>query len=317
MTVSKDQSREIDNARKEAKSTLRATVPAVEEILLKPFQVLDHGFVRVIDYMGSDEAVVQAARVSYGRGTKKLSDDRSLIRYLMRKEHTSPLEMCEIKLHVKLPIFVARQWIRHRMASVNEYSARYSILDKEFYLPKLEAMGVQDTLNRQGRGRSLSLKKSKHILDILKADATRCYSHYEEFLGLSGEDPSFGNGEGPLARELARIVLPLNFYTQWYWKIDLRNLLHFLELRLEEHAQYEIRAYAFVIAGIVEHWAPLVWEAFSDYGLKAVKLSSVEAAIMRQVIAGGRVDQHLIEELSSGEREELKRKLGIDVTRLG
>jgi len=302
--------REIAGMRKRPARTLRVAVSAMEKALYRRFPVLDHGFVRVVDYMGADESIVQAARVSYGRGTKKVSDDRGLIRYLMRHWHTTPFEMCEIKLHVKLPIFVARQWIRHRTASINELSARYSVLDREFYLPHESVVGKQDWRNRQGRGAVLPAGRARRIIDILREDAVRCYGHYEDFMGGEG-DP----GTEPLARELARINLPVGFYTQWYWKTDLHNLFNFLRLRMDAHAQYEIREYAKVIGGIVKNWVPLSWEAFRDYRLDAVTLSRHEAAILRAVVAGKRPGKGELSALSGSEKREMKEKFGCDPER--
>jgi thymidylate synthase (FAD) len=225
--------------------------------------------------MGDDGAVVQAARVSYGKGTRKSSDDRGLIRYLMRHRHTTPFEMAELKLHVKLPIFVARQWIRHRMSSVNEYSARYSVLDREFYLPRPEDLAVQSRDNKQGRGQVLSPEQSSHVLSLLRRDAENAYESYERLMG-----------EFDLARELARMDLPVNYYTQWYWKIDLHNLLHFLSLRMDRHAQYEIRVYGEAIGKIVATWVPLCWEAFVDYRLSGASLSGAALSVIRRKIAG-------------------------------
>lgn len=261
-------------------STGRPTVDAVENILGKPFPVLDHGFIRVVDYMGDDSAVVQAARVSYGRGTKKVSEDRGLIRYLMRHRHSTPFEMCEIKLHVKLPIFIARQWIRHRTANVNEYSARYSVLDKEFYIPAPENLAAQSSNNRQGRGSVLEGEEAAKILNILRDDANRNYENYSYMLN-SDEDP---NRIG-LARELARMNLTLNSYTQWYWKTDLHNLFHFLSLRADSHAQYEIRVYADIIADIVKSWVPFSYEAFSDYRMNSISLSGPAKIALIQAIS--------------------------------
>ena len=257
MPLSTDQQAEIAEARDSASRTLRPVAPALEEILYQPLGVLDHGIVRVIDYMGDDGAIVQAARVSYGRGTRKVSEDKALIAYLMRHRHTTPFEMCEIKYHVKLPIFVARQWIRHRTANVNEYSARYSILDNEYYVPKPEHLAAQSKANRQGRDQVLAGKEAERVFALLKKDAELVYEHYMEMLneGEAGEplDPE----RSGLARELARMNLSLNFYTQWYWKIDLHNLLHFLALRADPHAQYEIRAYAEAMLGTLARWVPL------------------------------------------------------------
>lgn len=265
--------------------TRRPCVPALEEMLGRAIPLLDHGFVRVVDYMGDDGAIVQAARVSYGRGTKKVHEDRGLIRYLMRHRHSTPFEMCELKLHVKLPIFVARQWIRHRTANVNEYSARYSILDHEFYLPRAEDLGVQAVGNRQGRGRQVSPERAAQVLAWLKDDAERCYEHYEGMLVPNSEGRGDAEGEG-IARELARINLTLNFYTQWYWKIDLHNLLHFLSLRMDDHAQYEIRVYADAISGVVEKWVPIAWEAFRDYRLRGATLSRAEVEALAAAARG-------------------------------
>src|SRR6204780_1978861 len=262
MALTDSQAAEIAALRSQSATTSRPTVPALEAMLYTPIEVLDHGFVRVIDYMGDDAAIVQAARVSYGRGTRRVSEDAGLIRYLMRHRHSTPFEMCEIKYHVKLPIFVARQWIRHRTANVNEYSARYSILDNEFYIPAPEHLAAQATTNRQGRGDVLEGAAAKRVLDLLREDAERAYAGYAEMLN----EDSAGNPADPtwpgLARELARMNLSLNFYTQWYWKTDLHNLMHFLTLRADPHAQYEIRAYADTMISTLECWVPLAHAAF-------------------------------------------------------
>ena len=270
--------REAASADAEPQSTRRAVAPGLEEILHEPLPVLDHGFVRVVDYMGDDAAIVQAARVSYGRGTRRVSEDRGLIRYLLRHRHTTPFEMCEIKYHIKLPIFVARQWIRHRTANVNEYSARYSILDREFYMPAREHLARQSTANRQGREAVLDDEGAARVLAVLKEDAVRAYDHYRDM--LERDD---------LARELARMNLPLNVYTQWYWKCDLHNLFHFLSLRTDPHAQYEVRAYADVMLGTVERWVPLAAEAFRDYRLAAAELSAGALAVVRRMLTGEEV----------------------------
>ena len=289
--LSAEQQAEIDASREQTHATLRATVPALEEMLFRPLPVLDHGFVRVIDYMGDDSAVVQAARVSYGRGTRRVREDAGLIRYLMRNWHTTPFEMCEIKLHVKLPIFVARQWIRHRTANVNEYSARYSVLDNEFYVPEPEHLGVQSTANRQGRGEVLRGEEARRVFELLREDAERAYGHYEELLNEDAEGNVLDSMRQGLARELARMNLSLNFYTQWYWKIDLHNLLHFLYLRADEHAQYEIRAYADEIAQVVRAWVPLTFDAFEDYRMGGAQLSAKGLAVLRRMLAGEPVEQ--------------------------
>lgn len=277
MDLTPEQQAEIEALRQSHAETRRPTVPALEEVLFQPIPVLDHGFVRVVDYMGDDGAIVQAARVSYGRGTKRVQDDAGLIRYLMRHRHTTPFEMCEIKYHVKLPIFVARQWIRHRTASVNEYSARYSVLDREYYLPAPEHLAGQARDNRQGRGEVLGSEAAAAVLALLRADAERCHAHYEEML-----DPE-GTG---LARELARINLTLNTYTQWYWKIDLHNLLHFLGLRVDPHAQHEIRVYAEAMLETVRRWVPLAAQAFLDYRLGAVTVSAGGLSVIRRLLKG-------------------------------
>ncbi len=288
MPLTPDQIAEIDAQRAAAESpTRRATVPALEAMLYQALPVLDHGFVRVIDYMGNDAAVVQAARVSYGRGTRRVSEDSGLIRYLMRHRHSTPFEMCEIKYHVKLPIFVARQWIRHRTANVNEISARYSILDREFYLPAPEHLAAQSASNRQGRGDVLDGPEADAVLDILRDDATRTYDHYAHMLNEDGADPT----RRGLARELARMNLTLNTYTQWYWKTDLHNLLGFLSLRADPHAQYEIRAYADAMLQSVQAWVPATYEAFGEYRLGAATLSATMLAVLRRMIAGEPVEQ--------------------------
>jgi thymidylate synthase (FAD) len=291
MALTDQQLREIAEARAETRPTLRATVPALEDILHQPLAVLDHGFVRVIDYMGDDAAVVQAARVSYGRGTRKVSEDRGLINYLMRHRHTTPFEMCEIKFHVKLPVFVARQWIRHRTANVNEYSARYSVLDREFYIPAPEQLAAQSSANRQGRGTVLAGDEARRVLDILRDDSTRTYDHYLWMLN-EGEDGGAADADRDgLARELARMNLTLNVYTQWYWKVDLHNLLHFLSLRADPHAQYEIRVYADAMMEAVRRWVPLVHDAFLDYRLGAANLSGKMLAVVRRLLDGEQVEQ--------------------------
>ena len=291
MPLSTDQQAEIDQARGAAQATLRPIAPALEEILFHAVPVLDHGFVRVVDYMGDDAAVVQAARVSYGRGTKKVSEDRGLINYLMRHRHTTPFEMCEIKYHVKLPIFVARQWIRHRTANVNEYSARYSILDNEFYMPQPQHLAAQSANNRQGRDAVLAGKEAERVFGLLKKDAELVYEHYLEMLneGAAGEplDPE----RSGLARELARMNLSLGFYTQWYWKTNLHNLMHFLSLRADAHAQYEIRVYADAMLRMTEAWVPVAAAAFRDYRLGAVTLSAQMLTVLKRMLAGEAVTQ--------------------------
>ena len=283
MPLSPEQQAEIDAQRAIPRQTLRAVSDGMERHLYRALPVLDHGFVRVIDYMGDDAAIVQAARVSYGAGTKHVSNDEGLIRYLMRHWHSTPFEMCEIKLHVKLPVFVARQWIRHRTANVNEYSARYSILDREFYIPAPDALAAQSTVNNQGRGAVLQGEEAERVLAMLKSDAAQMYDHYQAMLSDEGQQG--------LARELARMNLPMNIYTQWYWKTDLHNLFHFLRLRADEHAQYEIRVYADAIAAAVADWVPLAWKAFSDYRVGGVTLSAAAVDCLKRRLAGEVVTQ--------------------------
>ncbi|WP_299362272.1 FAD-dependent thymidylate synthase [uncultured Paracoccus sp.] len=288
MTLTPDQQQEIEAARAERHQTLRATAPGIEAHLHVAHPVLDHGMVRVVDYMGDDAAIVQAARVSYGRGTKAVQNDEGLIRYLMRHWHSTPFEMCEVKFHVKLPVFVARQWIRHRTANVNEYSARYSILDREFYVPAPEQLAAQSTINNQGRGAALDGDEAQRVLEFLKGDASRAYDHYEAMLGDTAPD---GSPQQGLARELARMNLPASIYTQWYWKTDLHNLFHFLRLRADPHAQYEIRVYAEAIARITADWVPLAYKAFADYRLGGASLSATGVAVLKRRLAGEAVTQ--------------------------
>ena len=287
MSLTPEQQAEIAAQRDATAPTRRATVPALEAMLYEALPVLDHGFVRVIDYMGDDGAVVQAARVSYGRGTRKVSEDAGLIRYLMRHRHSTPFEMCEIKYHVKLPIFVARQWIRHRMANVNEYSARYSIMDREFYIPAPEHLAAQSSSNRQGRGDVLQGQEAEDVLRLLRDDAMTTYDHYAHMLNEDGADPA----RQGLARELARMNLTLNTYTQWYWKSDLHNLLNFLSLRADSHAQYEIRVYAEAMLRTVEAWVPQTFAAFKDFRMGAVTLSAGMLGVVKRMLAGEAVDQ--------------------------
>jgi thymidylate synthase (FAD) len=282
---------EVRELREQATPTRRAVAPALEEILYQPLPVLDRGFVRVIDYMGDDGAIVQAARVSYGRGTKKVSDDRGLINYLMRMRHTSPFEMCELKVHVKLPIFVARQWIRHRTANVNEYSARYSVLEDEFYLPAAEHLAGQSSANRQGRDRPLDPAQAEAVRARVRRNAERAYADYLAMLNQDETGAALDPEKESLARELARIVLPLNTYTEWYWKTDLHNLLHFIGLRADPHAQYEIRAYAEVLLDVVRRWVPLTCAAFENYRMNAAELSGQALAPLRRMLAGETVTQ--------------------------
>jgi thymidylate synthase (FAD) len=283
MPLTAEQAAEILAQRAESAPTRRAVAPALEEVLYEALPVLDHGFVRVVDYMGNDEAIVQAARVSYGRGTKSVRTDAGLIGYLMRHRHSTPFEMCEIKYHVKLPIFVARQWIRHRTANVNEYSARYSVLDREFYIPAPDALAAQSTVNNQGRGEVLQGEEAARVLEMLKRDATQAYDSYQAMLSQDGQQG--------LARELARMNLPANVYTQWYWKTDLHNLFHFLRLRADAHAQYEIRVYAEAMAAMVADWVPLAYGAFADYRMGGVTLSAQAVDVLKRRLQGEVVTQ--------------------------
>ncbi len=301
MPLTDDQLAEIAAARATPRPTLRAVADGMESHLYLAHPVLDHGFIRVIDYMGDDAAIVQAARVSYGAGTKHVSNDEGLIRYLMRHWHSTPFEMCEIKLHVKLPVFVARQWIRHRTANVNEYSARYSILDREFYIPAPDQLAAQSTVNNQGRGEVLQGDEAARVLEMLKSDAARAYDHYQDMLSQDGQQG--------LARELARMNLPANVYTQWYWKTDLHNLFHFLRLRADAHAQYEIRVYAEAIANCVADWVPLAYGAFQDYRMGGATLSAKALDCIRRMLKGEEVTQET-SGMSKGEWREFQGVLG-------
>lgn len=297
--------------RADTTQTHRASSPELEQILYKTFPVLDHGFVRVVDYMGDDNAIVQAARVSYGKGTKKKSADKGLINYLMRHRHTTPFEMCDIKFHIKMPIFVARQWIRHRTASVNEYSARYSILDKEFYVPTSDNLAAQSTLNKQGRDTLLQGEEAERALFLLKRDAEQAYQSYEELLNCTENGDVVDDSKQGLARELARMNLNLSYYTQWYWKINLHNLMHFLSLRADSHAQYEIRVYADVMLNILKAWVPHTYDAFVEYRQKGGYFSATALKAIRMMIEGEPVDPDALG-LSAREWQEVCEKLGID-----
>ncbi len=310
MAVNKDQLSEIEELRSSKSETLRSTVPELENILYQPFEVLDHGFVRVIDYMGDDSAIVQSARVSYGKGTKKISNDKGLIKYLMRHRHSTPFEMCEIKFHIKLPIFIARQWIRHRTANVNEYSARYSILDKEFYIPSMENVAAQSTINNQGRGEVLSSDEAAEVISILKKDAEQTYANYETLLNENPNGESIDSSKPGVARELARMNLTLNTYTQWYWKIDLNNLLHFLALRADAHAQYEIRVYADIMMDIVKKWVPIAADAFEDYRIGGTEVSAKEISLIKKLLKGEKASFE-DEGISKREWSELQKKFDL------
>ena len=286
MKLTKEQDQEIKEQQSQETSTKRVTAPELERILYEAIPILDHGFVRVVDYMGNDTSIVQAARVSYGKGTKKVSTDSGLIRYLMRHWHSTPFEMCEIKYHVKLPIFIARQWIRHRTANVNEYSARYSILDKEFYLPKTKHLAAQSQSNRQGRGDVLQGEQAKKVLNLLKSDAEQTYNNYETMLNERYDGSVIDEKEVGLARELARMNLTLNTYTQWNWKTDLLNLMNFLRLRADSHAQYEIRVYAETMLETLKKWVPITYDAFMDYRVGGTEVSAKGKTIIQKFIKG-------------------------------
>ena len=293
MVIKPEQIEEINQLKKQKQTTIRPVSPELEEILYHPFEVLDHGFVRVVDYMGNDSSVVQAARVSYGSGTKKINADTALINYLIAHRHTTPLEMCEIKFHIKLPIFVARQWIRHRTASVNEYSARYSIMEDEFYIPKAQHLSAQSKINHQGRDETkvLNEKEQKMVLDILKKDSTNSYQNYLKMINQNEKGEVLDSEKEGLARELARMNLPLNCYTQWYWKIDLHNLLHFLNLRADSHAQYEIRVYAEIMLDIVKKWVPHCYQAFIKNNKTGKNFSGPALEIIKKMLNGEKVLQ--------------------------
>jgi len=300
MKLTKEQAQEIRDQQSQENTTKRVNSPELEKVLYEAISILDHGFIRVVDYMGNDTSIVQAARVSYGKGTKKVNTDAGLIKYLMRHWHSTPFEMCEIKYHIKLPIFIARQWIRHRTANVNEYSARYSILDKEFYLPTSENLASQSQNNRQGRGDVLKGDQAKKVLDLLKSDSERTYSNYEEMLNERYDGTVIDENKIGLARELARMNLTLNTYTQWYWKTDLLNLMNFLRLRADHHAQYEIRTYADAMLETLKKWVPITYEAFMDYRVGGTEVSAKGKSVIQKLIKGQQV---LIEQSGLSKRE--------------
>lgn len=301
-----------DTPVREESSTFRPVSEGMEKHVNVYHPVLDHGFVAVKDYMGDDLSVLQMARMSYGKGTKGTSDDRALLRYLMRHLHTSPFEGCVIKLHVKLPIFVMRQWVRHRTASLNEYSARYSILPDEFYLPRPEDLAVQSTDNKQGRGQTLTLEQSAEVLRILREEALRSFGTYHQLLNADEDGKTIDEDRAGIARELARIGLPLSTYTQMYWQTNLHNLMHFLRLRADVHAQYEIRVYAEKILELMADWVPVTTEAFRDYQLEAERFSRMEVALLRDMLAGtatvADADRY---GLTKREAREFARRLGL------
>ncbi len=293
MVIKKEQLAEIAELRALSNQTIRPVSNELEKVLYQPFTALDHGFVRVIDYMGNDDSVVQAARVSYGSGTKKVNADKALINYLMAHRHTTPFEMCEIKFHIKLPIFVARQWIRHRTASVNEYSARYSIVEDEFYIPQAQHLSAQSTINHQGRDEDkvLNANEQKRVLELLKEDSSKAYKDYLEMINQDSSGNIVNEDKEGLARELARMNLPLNCYTQWYWKIDLHNLLHFLNLRVDKHAQYEIRVYAQIMLDLVKKWVPNCYDAFVKNNQSGKNFSGPALLIIKKLLRGEKISQ--------------------------
>ncbi len=300
--------KEIENLEKNDFSTKRVVAPKLEKIMYKSFKILDHGFVRVVDYMGNDSSIVQAARVSYGKGTKKLNQDKNLISYLLSHRHSTPFEMNEIKFHIKLPIFVARQWIRHRTANVNEYSARYSVLDNEFYIPNLKELKPQSKSNNQGRAGELNDNEKKNYRKIIAESSKSNFENYNTLLNIDEDGDFLDKNNKGLARELSRVVLPLNSYTQWYWKIDLHNLMHFLALRFDDHAQYEIRVYAEKMMDILKKWVPLTYEAFIDNRLKSLMLSSKGIEFLKNKLH--RKSNNNID-ISKRELEALKKVFGI------
>jgi len=270
-------------------------VPEAEALLDQEIKVLDKGFVRLVDYLGGDQRIVQAARVSYGAGTKSYRQDRALIQYLMKHEHTSPFEQVQLTFHAKMPIFVARQWVRHRTARINEISGRYSVMKDEFYLPEPDMIRYQSDVNKQGRAEEpLPPDEAEAVIAQMQADQQRAFNHYQEML------------ERGVAREIARTNLPLSLYTEWYWQIDLHNLLHFLALRLDSHAQYEIRAYAEAMATCAKAVAPLAYEAFEEHVLGGVRLSRSEC---RALMAAQRGEESPLAGLDQIEFEEKLRKI--------
>src|ERR1043166_7861865 len=266
----------MDTPYAEANPSRRLVSPEAEAWIGQKITCLDHGFIYLVDYMGGDASIVQAARVSYGLGTKSVNEDRGLIRYLMRHQHTTPFEMVELKFHVKMPILVARQWIRHRTANVNEYSGRYSVMPDEFYVPSPEHITRQSATNRQGGGDTLEPSVANEIRDRIEQEQRTVREGYETML------------EHDVRRELARLNLGVAQYTEWYWKCDLHNIFHFLQLRLDDHAQYEIRIYAEAMAAMVKAVAPIAWEAFEDYARDARRLSRLELEALSKLLSADR-----------------------------
>jgi thymidylate synthase (FAD) len=251
------------------------TVPEAEAFLDKEIKVLDHGFIRLIDYMGSDDRIVQTARVSYGAGTKTLRQDAGLIDYLLRHEHTSPFEHVVFEFHCKMPIFVARQWIRHRTARLNEISGRYSVMKDEFYIPPRDKISFQSADNKQGRNpEDVPAELQDKVIELLRKDQQSVYKNYEEMI------------DDEVARELARINLPLSLYTEWYWQMDLKNMFHFLKLRMDSHAQWEIQEYGRAMAEVVKAVCPLAYESFERHMVNGARFSGDEISAIKQMLAG-------------------------------
>lgn len=312
MTLTQPKTQDLDQSSETLVPTKRVVVPEVEAFLDKPIPVLDYGFVRLVDYMGSDASIVQAARVSYGKGTKRKSEDKGLIFYLMRHYHTTPFEMCEIKFHVKVPIFVARQWVRHRTANINEYSARYSILSKEFYMPDPAHMAAQSASNNQGREVDpMPADQVNSLLTLLRRDSLQCYDTYLAHMNLTESGDVMDEERDGLARELARMNLTLNYYTEFYWKIDLHNLFHFLRLRGDSHSQWEIQVYARAMQDVVKAWVPMAFEAFEEYRQGSASFSKSALSVVKKLIRGEAVRR---EETGLSQREwsEMMATLGVD-----
>lgn len=268
-------------------------IPEAEELLDKEIKVLDKGFVRLVDYLGGDQRIVQSARVSYGSGTKTTREDKDLINYLMRNAHTSPFEQVILTFHCKMPVFVARQWVRHRTARLNEISGRYSVMKDEFYIPEENQIRIQSESNKQGRGDLLDKEKASEIINSMSKSQSETYKTYKEYLDMGA------------ARELARINLPLSLYTEWYWQIDLHNLFHFIKLRLDNHAQYEIRVYAEVLAQCAKAVAPMAYEAFEENVFYGSRFSRSEIENIKNIISGKEIS------LKGRIRREFFEKLGI------
>jgi thymidylate synthase (FAD) len=279
---------------------MKKNVSALDDIIAKEFKVLDKGFVKLVDYMGDDSSIVEAARVSYGDGTKTVNQDRGLIRYLMRHYHSTPFEMCEIKFHIKCPIFIARQWMRHRTANINEISARYSIIKDEFYVPPIENICKQSKINNQGSGERIADDLSQKIIHKIESTSRDSFDEYGILIN-----------EDELSRELSRMVLPQNTYTEFYWKIDLHNLMHFLRLRADKHAQKEIQLYAKVMLEIMKTWAPITHEAFCDYRMNSVNFSGNDISVLIDLLNGDKIAKFIEsnKETKNGDTRELLQKL--------